>query len=122
MKRNLDLSRSILAFVEEQTPPQGGLDKPLQFEGYDRPTVLAHAELLIEEGLLHGKVLKAGPGIVEVMIFRLSPQGHDAVAATRSDTLWQMAKERVAERGGALTFSVVVEFALAEARRQLGLP
>ena len=55
MKRELDLSRSILAFVEEHSSPQAGLNKPLEFQGYDRATVLAHAELLIEEGLLHGK-------------------------------------------------------------------
>jgi len=70
MTRDLDLSRSILAFVEERSPPGGGLDEPLAIEGYDRATVLAHAELLIDEGLLDRKVLRTGFGIVEVMIVR----------------------------------------------------
>ena len=56
MRRDVDLSRAILAFVEEHSPPQGGLDPPLAIEGYDRPTVLAHTELLIEDGLLDGQV------------------------------------------------------------------
>ena len=122
MKRDLELSRSILAFVEEHSPPEGGLDKPLEVEGYDRQTVLAHAELLIEEGLLHGKALRALVGTVDVMIERLSAAGHDAIAAARSDSAWHKAKKVAAERGASLTFGVLVEIIKAEARVRLGLP
>jgi len=122
MKRDLDLSRSILAFVEEHCPSEGGLDKPLEFEGYDQQTVFAHAELLIEEGLLRGRVLKASPGIGAVMIFRLSAAGHDAMAAARNDTTWQKAKKVVVERGGSVAFTAVIEYLKAEAKRHLGIP
>lgn len=122
MKRDLDLSRAILAHVEEHSPPQGGLDKPLVFEGYDQQTVFAHADLLIEEGLLHGKALRAGPGILDVMIFRLSASGHDAIATARNDGAWHKAKKIAVEKGGALTLSVVIEILKLEARKHLRLP
>lgn len=47
MKRDGDLSRAILAFVEEHSPPEGGLNEPLKFDGDDRPTVLAHLNLRV---------------------------------------------------------------------------
>jgi len=73
MKRDVDLQRAILAFVEDHSPPQGGLDKRLEIEGYDRPTVLAHAELLIDEGLLDGQALRAQQGLVDVIVHSSGP-------------------------------------------------
>jgi hypothetical protein len=78
MKRDVDLSRAILRFVEEHAPPQGGVQKPLEIEGYDRPTILAHAELLIEDGLLDGRVSKGLGGPVNIVIIKLTSRGHDA--------------------------------------------
>jgi hypothetical protein len=122
MKRDVDLSRAILAFIEEHSPAQGGLDKPLEIEGYDRPTVLAHAQLLIDDGLVDGKVLEALAGPVDVVIRRLTSSGHDAIAAAKNDTAWQKAKKLATERGIPLTLSVLVQIVKAEARKHLGLP
>jgi hypothetical protein len=92
MKRDVDLSRAILRFVEEHAPPQGGVQKPLEIEGYDRPTILAHAELLIEDGLLDGRVSKGLGGPVNIVIIKLtwpssSPtSGTTSITRTSSDT------------------------------------
>lgn len=121
MKRDVDLSRAILAFVEEHSPPQGGLRQRLAIEGYDYLTVAAHAELLIDEGLIDGQVLKTLGGGMDVMIIRLTHLGHDALAAIRNDTVWQKAKKSALEHAVPLTVSALVELVKAEFRTRLGI-
>jgi hypothetical protein len=122
MKRDVDLSRAILAYIEEHSPPQGGLDTRIEIEGYDYPTVMAHAELLIDDGYIDGQVIKGMFGPIELVIVKLTSAGHDAIAAAKSDTAWQKAKKSAMEHGVSLTFGVVVEIVKAEARKHLGLP
>jgi Hypothetical protein (DUF2513) len=122
MKRDVDLQRSILLFVEGHSPPHGGLDKPLAISGYDRETVFAHAELLIEDGLIDGRVLRGMVGFVDVHVLKLTSAGHDAIAAAKDDTRWQKAKKTLIEKGVSVTFSVLVELLKLEARKHAGLP
>lgn len=122
MKRDVDLSRSILLYVEEYSPPQGGLDKPLEIEGYDHPTVLAHAELLIEDGLLDGRAVKSTQGLDDVHVIKLTARGHDAIAAARDNTAWNKAKKYAAEHSIPLTISALVEVIKAEIRKYIPLP
>jgi Hypothetical protein (DUF2513) len=122
MRRDVDLQRSILAFVEEHSPPRGGLDREVEIEGYDRDTVLAHIDLLIKDAYIEGKVLESLTGLTQALIMRLTNRGHDAIAAIKSDTLWEKTKGKAAKEGIALAFSTIVELVKLEARRHLGLP
>ena len=122
MKRDVDLQRLILAFIEEHSPPQGGLDRSLEIEGYDQATVLAHAQLLIEDGYVDGKVLETVFGPVNVAIRKLTNRGHEAIAATKNDTAWQKAKKTAVDKGASLTLGVLVEIAKLEIRKHLRLP
>lgn len=122
MKRDLDLMREILLFIEEHSPPHGGLDKPLEISGYDRDTVFAHTELLIDEGYIDAKVLHGMTGIHDIMVDRLTNRGHDAIAAARNKPMWQNAKKTAAEQGVSLTLGLMVELVKAEAKKYLGLP
>jgi hypothetical protein len=122
MKRDVDLSRAILRFVEEHAPPQGGLDEPLEIEGYDRPTVLAHTELLIEDGLIDGQIIAALAGPLDVVITKLTSRGHDALQAIDNDTLWSKVKKTAREKGVSLTLDLAVTLAKSFGRQHLGLP
>ena len=121
MKRDVDLQRSILKFVEEQCPPQGGLDRQVEIQGYDSPTVLAHVQLLIEDGLIDGQVIEALTGPIQAVIRKLTSRGHDAIAIAENDTTWHKAKMIAKERGASLTFNVLIEIIKLEARKRLGL-
>lgn len=122
MKRDVDLSRKILAFIEEHAPPQGGMDKHIEIDGYDRPTILAHTELLVEDGLVDGQVLKAMSGTVEVMVIKLTNHGHDALQAIESDTTWSKVKKSAVEKGVGLTLDLAVRLAKRLGEGYLGLP
>lgn len=122
MKRDVDLSRAILAYIEEHAPPLGGLEKAIEIPGYDDATTLAHTELLIDEGLIDGEIIMALMGPHQAIIRKLTNRGHDAIAAAKSDTTWQKVKTEAKEKGVSVTFGLLVEMLKAEARRHLGLP
>ncbi len=122
MKRDLDLSRAILKFIEEHSPAEGGLDQPLAIDGYDRQTVLAHAELLVEDGKVDGKVLRASFSIVDVMVTKLTNSGHDALKAIQDDTVWSKVKKTAAEKGISLSLDLAVQLGRYLLHQRLGLP
>jgi hypothetical protein len=121
MKRDPDLLRSILLYIEEHAPPQGGLQQRITVEGYDKPTIDAHTELLIEDGLVAGQVID-GLNFKEIMVTKLTSAGHDAIEAAKNSDAWHRAKRIATEKGASLTFAMLVELVKAEARRHLGLP
>lgn len=122
MRRDADLSRAILFYIEEHSPPQGGLEKPIDIPGYDQPTILAHTDLLIDEGLVDGKTLEGAMGPIQVVIRKLTPDGHNAIAAIRNETIWAKAKKYALDKGVGLTLGVLIPIAKAEVGKHLGLP
>lgn len=123
MTRDPDLERMILFFVEEHCPPEGGLNKRIEFDGYDKATINAHTERLIKDGLIDGQVIKLlDPGGNEVIVLNLTTAGHDAIDAARNEAAWKRAKKFLSEKGVSVTFGVLVEVLKAEARKHLNLP
>jgi hypothetical protein len=99
-------------FIEEHCPPEGGLNARLEFENYDRATVLAHVELLIDDGLVDGEMKKfVSGGTPDVMIRKLTNLGHQAIKAIRDDSLWSKVKAHASEKGITLTFDLAVTLA-----------
>jgi hypothetical protein len=113
MKRDLELQRSILLFVEKHAPPQGGLDKPLEFPGYDARTVRAHVQLLIEGDYLDGEVIED--------IIKLTNHGHDSIKAIQDDSIWSKVKSEAKEKGINLTLELAVTLAKHAIRAALGI-
>lgn len=119
MKRDFDLIRLVLKEVEDSKPMEVYSD--FQFEGYDSATINEHIELLIEAGLLAGKVARTrGRGIASVT--HLTWAGHDFLQSLRDDTIWKKAKEQVLKPGASWTFDILKEWAKHELKQRLGLP
>ncbi len=51
-------------------------------------------------------------------VFRLTSQGHDYIAAIRSDTIWKKTKDG-AEKVGGVTLAVMKDIAVAYAKQEL---
>lgn len=77
---------------------------------------------MVEAGLLAGTVLRGGAGLSAVHIRRLTWTGHDFLAATRDATVWAKAKKIVLERGGAISFDLLLAWLKKEGADMLGLP
>jgi hypothetical protein len=122
MKRDADLSRAILRYIEEHAPPQGGLEHEISIPGYDQPTILAHVELLIEGGYVDGKVLTSLMGPFQAIVRKLTNHGHDALQAVHSETTWNTVKKTALEKGVSLTLEWGVALATRLARAHLQIP
>jgi hypothetical protein len=96
MKRDLDLIRDILARVEAMQGPGN-----FKIDGRSDAEVCYNVQLAAENGLL---IAKFPPGYSDTfMIIRLTFDGHEFLDASRSETVWASAKEKMAGSAGTIT-------------------
>ena len=80
-----------------------------QVDGIDRQAFLFHAQLLIEAGLVVGKMLESHGTANQVVLFRLTWQGHDFADATADKTVWDKAKGKIMGPSISWTFDILRE-------------
>lgn len=67
-----------------------------------------HMELLIEAGLVEGKMSQElGGGPINFTATRLTWTGHEFLDAIRSDTVWNKTKETFRTKGLDMTFDLI---------------
>ena len=121
MKRNFDLIRKIMLDIENLDPNYGYVE--VKFGDEDARAVDVHAALLIEAGLLNGKVIESEAGIIhKVFISGISWAGYEFIDYVKNDTVWNKAKETVLKPAVSASFQVLLEWAKQEAKNRLGLP
>lgn len=120
MIRDFELVRKIIFAIANA--PAGGSYFSLTFPGeYEEKVVFGHLELLIDAGLVEGKVQRSMSGIHAVMIRDLTWEGQDFYRVAKEDTLWKKAFSTVQEKGGAVTFEVLKELLKRLAASAAGL-
>jgi hypothetical protein len=112
MKRDMDLVRDLLLAIEND-PNFDGMrrimpDEPgdLGITEHSYEEVVYHLVLLIEAGLLVGKLTMQMP-----IISKLTWQGHDFLDTVRDPVIWRETKEGAKKAGG---FSLELLAALAK--------
>jgi hypothetical protein len=126
MKRDFDLIRRIMVQVEKV--PAGHLvdESLIEFLGldreYDRETILEHIKLILEEGLVRGKVHESFGANDSFNITGITWKGHDFIDASKDETIWGKAKETVLKPTASITFGILLEWLKQEAKAKLGLP
>lgn len=116
MKRNVDCIRDILLAIEA-SPQFAGAGVSVDGEAlglagkYDRGEILYNTALLVEAKFLDGVVANSGDlGIVDVVVFKISWQGHDFIETVRDPAVYRKAKE-AASRVGTFTLDVLAAIA-----------
>ena len=121
MKRDLDLIRGII-FKSEEVDANSSNYNDLNFEGYDDDTVVEHALLMYESGLIEASFVKLADGSRQLYaIHRLLSPGHDMLAAIRNDTVWNRTKEKVSSTVGSTTLEIVKGVAEGITKGMLGI-
>lgn len=124
MTRDDDLIRKLMLILEQAN---SYVNDNLVVEGYTRDQVAYHLGLLVRAGYAEGPQPRysssgSDPTIpLAVVVNRLSPAGHDFIAALRDDTVWAKVKERLAKVGGSASLDVIGQVGASVAKQMLGL-
>jgi len=117
MKRDMNIIRKILLNAEDDVYPYGA---PVVLDGVDVRTCAYHVALMIDAGLIDGKVTPSNYCPYETArIDRLTNAGHDFADGIRKDTIWNMALEHVIKPGASYGLSVLVEYVKMQVRLQV---
>lgn len=120
MKRDMDLIRTILLHIsncEEATVQEVKLDQ------FNSAQVAYHVNLLAEAGYITGTSMQTlQSDVPEWVEVRLTWDGYEFIDAARNETVWTKFKKTVAEKGGAIPFSIATDLLTAIAKQEFGLP
>jgi hypothetical protein len=120
MKRDMDLVRQILLNAEALPVGPPMLYRVGEVEDL---VLLHHLEMLIEAGLLKGKLSRSQGSRGDVIgISGLTWEGHEWIETVRSDRVWEETKAALLESEGAFTFELSRAVAQRIHRVRLGLP
>ena len=122
MKRDIDLIRKILLYLEEK--PDGKRINNLELEGFSIDEVQYHLILMDEAGLIsceRSMSSTTADRVIKVFPFNLTWQGHEFLEASRNDTFWNKAKAVAKAKSGALSIDVIKALLIAMAKDAVGL-
>ena len=98
MKRDMDLIRKILFYVEENYAA-GGPEISVQIDGYADAVVYEHCILMNDDGLI-GKILDTSSlECRSCNVGNLTSEGFDLLDKIRADTVWNRTKSEIIEKG-----------------------
>ena len=123
MKRDMDLVRSLLLYVEDNGDPM--VEDIIRIDGYDDNTTQHHITLLKQAGFVGA--FEIGDCNVEVSFYQdvqLTWPGHEFLEAVRDAKVWSQTKEAAKAAGSwSLTnlAAVAVAIGKAELSRATGL-
>jgi len=114
MKRDLTLSKKILAFIEVEPVTRYVMN--VKIEGYSKQEVDYHLQLLEDAGyvLCH----HTGDGHKPK---RLTNDGHDFLEASRNEGVWNKMIKTGKDKGIELSFSLAKEMMISYTKDLIGL-
>lgn len=95
MRRDFDLIRRILAYMEDQTEMEqfsGGYDETVKEFEVDVKTLAFHVDLLLDAKYIDAAVNRAR-GSCAVVLRRITWGGCEFIEAAKNDGVWSKAKE-----------------------------
>ena len=121
MKRDMDLFRLLLLKIESS---ETGFTDDLDIPCYSRQEIDSHVKLLLSAGLIDHK---SDPtdytrGAFDPAVNRLTWEGHEFIAAIRSDSVWDRTKEFLKDSGldvGSLPIELLKSVAVARIKDML---
>jgi hypothetical protein len=119
MERNFNLVREILLQAEAASP--GTTIQEFACEGFDKPTIVEHVEIMIEASLLDGTILKTMAGPSGFLVHKITWQGHDFLSNAKNDTIWKKVMSEAKEKGTSMSFVVINGLLTRAAQKYAGL-
>lgn len=116
MKRDMDLMRDILFWLEEH---DSGFP---EIPGKEEQEIGYHCHLLKEAGLIAAANSTCMEDVLpQALPTSLTSKGHDFIDAARSKTVWSTVKDKVMTTTGGVSIAILTELLKEETKRRVGL-
>ena len=99
MKRDMELIRKILFYIEENYVAGQKWISSINIDGYEDAVVTEHILLAYESGLIRDIKDVSDLERVSYFVGNLSNSGYDFLDKIRSDTIWNKTKATIKEKG-----------------------
>lgn len=116
MRENVDLERNILFYLEENDKFNKGMRKDEFFAfidscGIDEKIVIKHLDLLCQRNFINIVHVDDDEGFYyDYAITGITAIGYDFIASTRNNKVWEILKEKLADKGLDVGLTVIVEY------------
>jgi len=115
----MELIRKIILCLEESNT---SWQKKLQDEGYTLEQIGYHSYLLIDGGFAEGNSNRTFNATYPLVhLNNLTWQGHEFADASRNDSIWNKAMERVKEKGDTIPIGVLTMLLTSLLKSAFGL-
>ena len=112
MKRDMDLIRKILFFIEENyVAGQGAIH--INIDGYSSGEIYEHCQLAYQAGLIQKPTDASTLSSKSCMVNSLTNEGYDLLDKIREDTLWNRTKNTIKNKGLPLVLETIKTIASA---------
>jgi len=121
MKRDMELVRKILLYLEEDDEPSKW--KTITIKGYGANNISHHLKILYEAGLIEAKNISTK----DINIWQaksLTWDGHELLDSIKNHTVWNRTKEGIKEKGfelGNIPIDILKEYAKIQFKQLFGL-
>ena len=120
MKRDIDLVRHILLFIEQHE--HGTAPRDMAIDGYTEEQIGYHVHLMGQAGLLKvADVTSFSSTSPEAIPISMLWDGHDFLDAARSETIWNRAKQKLGSNLTSVPFAVLKALLVDYVKESIGL-
>lgn len=100
MKRDMELVRKILFYIEDSYTPGQEFIREIIIDGYEPEIISEHIALIYEAGLVQDiKEMRMLRAPVSYWVGNLSNEGYDLLDKIRNDTIWNKTKDVIKTKG-----------------------
>lgn len=112
MKRDMDLIRKILFYIEENyVAGQGAIN--ISIDGYSDGEIFEHCQLAYQDGLIQRPLNTSTTFGNSCMVNNLTSSGYDFLDKIREDTIWNKTKAIMKEKGLPMVTGTIKTIATA---------
>lgn len=103
MKRDMDLVRSLLLFLEARDDPSGIEAADIRIGEATKTEVQYHLNLMFQAGLINGEPVRSTTSarLIYVIPFDLTWTGHEFLESVRDPEIWRQARSGASKAGTA---------------------
>jgi hypothetical protein len=125
MKRDMELIRELLLAIEAKDSNTFFAASELELKTErEKQEVYYNLQLMTDANLLEANMAKSMQGIEDVVIKRMTWEGHEFLDNARNESIWKAAKETITQKGSSIEnvgFGVLTQLLVSVAKQYFDL-